>query len=237
VRLASILASIAMTLATGCVDGIDPRWQLDHDRVIAARANPPGIASGESATLDALLAHKGAPTSVMAPVGAIPAGDPTLAGTVTFDSGVWTVTAPSEQVLDQARANLGLDPGAPVPLPIGMTFPGADADHPLVVEKQVLLGTSAENPAMPAVMLNGGAPGESITIPGDVDVPMSVEVDDAWTVNWLTSCGTMHDDDEHAAFVHVLPDDPMTGELAVVIRDVTGGVVWQVWPIAATPAE
>jgi hypothetical protein len=43
----------------------------------------------------------------------------------------------------------------------------------------------------------------------------------------------MHDDDEHAAFLHVLPKDPLEGELAVVVRDIAGGVVWQVWPIVA----
>ncbi|HEV7559097.1 MAG TPA: hypothetical protein VGO00_26670 [Kofleriaceae bacterium] len=224
-------------LLAGCLDGIDPRWQLDHDRVVAARATPPSIAAGETATLDALVAHKGAPTSQMAPVEAVAAGAASLMSTVVFDSGVWSVVAPSEDVLAQARAELSLPPGAPVPLPIGMTFPGSDSSTQLVVEKTITLGVSAENPTMPAISFAGGAPGEMLTVPGDVDVPMSVTVDPTWTVSWLTSCGTMHDDDEQAAFLHVLPDDPMQGELALVIRDAAGGVVWQVWPISAEPAE
>jgi hypothetical protein len=226
-----------LVVLAGCLDGIDPRWQLDHDRIVAARATPPSIAAGETATLDALLAHKGAPTSVMAPVAAVAAGAQSLMNTVQFDSGVWTVVAPSEDVLAQARVELGLAPGAPVPLPIGMSFPGVDDANPLVVEKSITLGVSAENPTMPAMTINGGNPGDMITVPGDVDVPMSVSVDPTWTVSWLTSCGTMHDDDEQAAFLHVQPSDPMQGELALVIRDTAGGVVWQVWPISAEPAE
>ena len=60
-----------------------------------------------------------------------------------------------------------------------------------------------------------------------------VDIDVDWKVSWLTSCGTMHDEDEHHAFVHVLPKDRKDGELAVVVRDPSGGVVWQVWPIVA----
>jgi hypothetical protein len=33
--------------------------------------------------------------------------------------------------------------------------------------------------------------------------------------------------------LHVKPGDRDVGELAVVVRDATGGVVWQVWPITA----
>jgi len=43
----------------------------------------------------------------------------------------------------------------------------------------------------------------------------------------------MHDDDEHSAFIHVLKDDPKDGQLVVAVQDAMGGVVWQVWPIAA----
>ena len=229
--------AVIIILLAGCLDGIDPRWQLDHDRVVAARATPPSIAVGETATLDALIAHKGAPTSQMAPVEAVAAGAQSLMSTVVFDSGVWSVVAPSEDVLAQARVELGLAAGAPVPLPIGMTFSTSDDSTQLVVEKSITLGVSAANPTMPAITFDGGAPGEMLTVPGDVDVPMSVTVDPTWTVSWLTSCGTMHDDDEQAAFLHVQPSDPMQGELALVIRDTAGGVVWQVWPISAEPAE
>jgi hypothetical protein len=67
-----------------------------------------------------------------------------------------------------------------------------------------------------------------------MDVHMSVTADDSVDkVNWLTSCGTMHDFDLHAAYLHVLPADPQEGELALVLRDAKGGVTWQTWPIHA----
>jgi hypothetical protein len=50
-------------------------------------------------------------------------------------------------------------------------------------------------------------------------------------VNWLTSCGEMHDFDLHSAYLTVGPDDPQEGELAVILRDERGGVAWRVWPI------
>jgi hypothetical protein len=218
----------------GCVDGIDPAWQLDHDRVVAARATPPALPAGATAILDALVAHKGAPTSIMAPLGAqlAPGAPAVLANAIAFDSGTWTVTAPDEATLDVARGQLGIDPGLPVPLAIGMAF-SSSTDVPLVATKTVLLGAPGSNPVMPPVSVDNGTPGEMIVVAPNVDVPLSVVVADDWTVNWLTSCGTMHDDDEHSAFLHVNQKDPQQGEIAIVIRDPVGGVAWQVWPISA----
>ena len=68
------IAAAAAVLVAGalaaCADDTDPPWQLDHDRVIAVRANPPGLAPGEQATLDALLARKGDTTRTAIPEGA-----------------------------------------------------------------------------------------------------------------------------------------------------------------------
>jgi hypothetical protein len=228
VRLAILLVLAA------CADKSDPRWQLDHDRVVAVRATPSHIPAGAVTTLDALVAHADGPTDMEAPTVAqvSPTAPAVLAGTlVSFDAGAWHVTAPSEATLDAARAALMLDAGAPVPLDIGMTFGSA----PLVALKTIYLGDSADNPTIADPMVNDVAvtPADSLVIPTDTDVPLSVTADDMAMVNWLTSCGTMHDDNEHAAFVHVLPADPMMGELAVVVRDPDGGVAWQVWPIQA----
>ena len=43
----------------GCTDDVDPPWQLDHDRIVAVRATPPRIASGETARLDVLRRAQG----------------------------------------------------------------------------------------------------------------------------------------------------------------------------------
>ena len=54
-----------------------------------------------------------------------------------------------------------------------------------------------------------------------------------WHVNWLTSAGQLFQDDEPRSFIHIAPKDRQQGELACVIRDTDGGVVWKVWPLAA----
>ena len=80
----------------------------------------------------------------------------------------------------------------------------------------------------------GGKRTAEIVVRKLVDVPLSIEADDArYDVTWLTSCGTMHDFDLPAAYLEVEADDPDAGELAVVVRDATGGVAWRVWPIRA----
>jgi hypothetical protein len=66
------------------------------------------------------------------------------------------------------------------------------------------------------------------------DVPLTIALDDAsYDVTWLSSCGTMHDFDLPDAYLRVEPDDPASGQLALVVRDGAGGVSWRIWPIAA----
>jgi hypothetical protein len=141
-----------------------------------------------------------------------------------------TVTAPSEARLAAARTELGLAAGVPVPLQLGFAI------HGMAATKTVFLGDSADNPVLGNIVFAGNpAPvaGTLLTVPPDTDVRMSVDADDSvMLVNWLTSCGTMHDFDLHGAYLHVLPADPQTGELALTLRDEHGGVAWQVWPIA-----
>ena len=43
------------------------------------------------------------------------------------------------------------------------------------------------------------------------------------------------DDNEHMAKLHVKAGDPMTGQFAVVIRDVVGGVAFQDWSMQTAP--
>lgn len=232
-----VFLSLALVLAPGCLGDIDPAWQLDHDRIVAVRMTPPHIPVGKIAMIDALIAHKGAPTDLEAPIEATaaPANPPAdLFTAVHFDLTHWEIdgTLVTEAQLADARTALKLDPAAPVPLDVTVQFPDSNGLH-LFANKLVYLGDARDNPAMPPVMIAGAPPGSDITVPIDMDVQMSVAVDPMWKVSWFSSCGTMHDEDEPAAFLHVLPADPKTGELAVVVRDPFGGVVWQVWPIHA----
>jgi hypothetical protein len=233
-----VAAGAALAAGAGCTGDLDPPWQLDHDRIIAVRATPPGIAPGEQSTIDALLGAKGGPTRVAAPVAAMVVSPTSLLDVLRFDGGRWVVTAPGEDRLAAARAELNLDAGAPVPLQVGVSYDGTA----LVATKRVDLGIQASNPSLTSMhmMIDGQmvdgqpqAPPEIVVAPL-VRIPLSIDADDVqFDVTWLTSCGTMHDFDLPSAYLKVEDDDPQSGELAVVLRDDHAGVAWTVWPIHA----
>lgn len=220
------MKKLLLLFVAACASDVDPPWQLDHDRIIAVRATPPHIPAGATSTIDVFVGHKGAATSVQAPDVTTVVSPMSLADTL---SGT-TVTAPSEDRLAAARTELGLMPGAPVPLQLGVGV----AAGKLAATKTVWLGDSADNPTLDGVTVGDVTPGASIVVPKLTDVHLFVNGDDSVdTINWLTSCGSMHDFDLHKAYLRVEKDDPTSGELAVVFRDGQGGVVWQVWPISA----
>lgn len=225
-------ALIAAVVTLGaCAGDIDEQWQLDHDRIIAVRATPPGILSGETSVIDALLGFKGGDPPVEAnPEVATVISPMSLAGAVRPDAGKWVVTAPDEAQLAAARTELGLPAGAPVPLSVGVSY----AQQTLLGFKTVYLGEARQNPVLEDMMIAGAAPPQTeIVVPILTDVPLSVKGEDPDVVNWLTSCGTMHDFDLPKAYLRVEKEDPTEGDLAVVLRKVDGGVAWRVWPIRA----
>lgn len=217
--------SLAVLWFTGaCSSNIDEPWELDHDRIIAVRAIPPRIAAGQTAKLDVLVGFKGAAVSVQDPETTAVVSPVRLANAVNGA----VVTAPNDAALATARQELGLPIGAPVPLVIGISARGFSAT------KTVWLGEAGDNPPLLDLRIGGVPPPSSIVVPRDDDVALSVTADDVVdTVNWLTSCGTMHDFDLSSAYLRVEPDDSQQGELAIVLRDAKGGVSWQVWPIRA----
>ena len=204
----------------GCIDPVDPQWSLNHDHVVVARATPPRIHAGDATTLDALVAHAGGPTTVESPLTAS-AGRTQLAAA----GAGWTVTAPPASARD----------GGATPVDIVMTFQRSSsrALDRVQVKKTVWIGEPADNPAMPAVTVAGVPVAGEIVVPVDQDVYLATSVPTGWRVNWLTSAGQLFQDDEPTSFLHVLPTDARAGELACVIRDDHGGVVWQVWPLRA----
>jgi hypothetical protein len=220
--------ALLLLAVSACTSDVDPPWQLDHDRIIAVRATPPHVPAGATSTLDMLLGHKGAGTSTQAPDATQVVSPMSLADALSGN----TVTAPSEDRLAAARTELGLMPGAPVPLVVGV----AVANPQLAATKTVWLGDSADNPQLQDLMIMDAAAGSgAIVVPPLTDVHLFVQADDSVDiVNWLTSCGSMHDFDLHKAYLRVEKDDPTMGELAVVLRDAVGGVAWQVWPISAS---
>ena len=219
-------AALALALA-GC-SNVDAQWQLDHERIIAVRATPPHILAGAQSTIDVFVGHAGAPVEVIPPTAVTVTSPTNLTGIV---SGA-TVTAPDEAMLDQVRSDLGLTATEPVPVELGIEADGFAA------LKTVYIGDSADNPTLDGLMIDNlpppTDPTATIAVAANVDIPLFVTADDTVdNVNWLTSCGTMNDFDLHDAFLHVNPSDPQSGQLAVVLRDNNGGVVWQFWSIQA----
>lgn len=223
-------------LLVGCIEPVDQRWDLDHDHVVAVRATPPSIMPGERSKIDALLAHEGKAPTVGVPIGmaaGVEEGDPlqNIVGQSRFDG--WLVTAPSEETLAAVRTRDGLAADAPVPVTIIMAFPGTGDDYRYAT-KTIYLGASGLNPSAPAMAIDGQPAADQLIVPIKQDVYVSVNVEPGSRVNWLTSCGSLFQDDVATAFLRVLPEDRTEGQLAVVIRDAQGGVAWRVWPISAT---
>jgi hypothetical protein len=213
---------------SACTGDIDEQWQLDHDRIIAVRATPPGILPGESSVIDGLFGAKGARPVELAPQLAAVVSPERFQSALRRDSGQWIVTAPDAAALAAARVELGLAADAPVPLQIGVSY----ADQTLLGVKTVYLGESRQNPVLEDMMIDGAAPPQTeIVVPQLTDIPLSVKASEPDVVNWLTSCGTMHDFDLPQAYLRVEKEDPQEGDLAVVLRTATGGIAWRVWPI------
>lgn len=228
-------------VASACNSDVDEPWFLDHDRIIAVRASRPGLLAGEEARLDALVGRKGAPPAEEVPPGAMVVSPESLASALRFEGGQWIVTAPDDAKLAQVRAELGLAADKPVPLVVGTAWPATafpmDMNgDPFAALKTIYLGLSAENPVLDDMMVNGvDAEATNELVVGKlVDVPLSVAADPVQdVVNWLTSCGTMHDFDLPQAYLRVEEEDMTEGDLAVIVRTPAGGVAWKVWPIRA----
>ncbi len=229
--------ALVLVLIAGCSGTLDEPWQLDHDRIVAVRATPPRIVSGERSVLDLLVTYEAMPVEARRPDLARVISPASLAD--TLEAGTWTVTAPSEERLAAARTELGLPPGAPVPLVIGVAvtwpYPVASVDGATFsATKTVWLGERAENPELDGMRIGDLPPGDELVVPKDTKVPLFIDADDTVDIiRWMTSCGEMHDFDLHRAYLKVLPDQPHEGQLALIRRDGRGGVTWRIWPIRA----
>lgn len=222
---------LILAALVGCGGDLDQPWDLDHDRIVAIRAEPPAILSGETSKIDGLISGKGTATAETAPLQVIVVKPESLADALSQDTeGNWVVTAPDEEQLAAARTELSLEATDPVPLQLGVAFTTT-----LAGVKTVQLGMTSPNPTLGVMQFNGEpapAPEVELVVGRLVDVPMSVDALETDEVNWLTSVGEMHDFDLPSAYLRVEEDNELNeGELAVVVRDDKGGVTWQVWPI------
>jgi hypothetical protein len=149
-----------------------------------------------------------------------------------------SITAPDDAQLAMLRTADNLAADAPVPIELTTTFVIDDATF--VATKTVIVGSHADNPTIGAVTLDGVAPVSPIMVPYDTDVLLLADEDPTILVNWFTSCGELNDDDnEHTAKLNVKPGDPLSGQFAIVIRDLVGGVAWLDWSMqsAAPPSQ
>jgi hypothetical protein len=233
---------VLLALAACNVD-IDQPFELEHDRIIAVRATPPSISPGESSTLDMLVGFDANPVAERGPDFVQVLSPMSLADLVQPGGpGVWTVTAPSAERLAAARTELNIPAGMPVPLRVGVaaawpTPVMSPEGNGFGAIKIVWLGVSAPNPSLNGLTVNGvDAPvGTELVVSKTEKVPLFVDAnDEVDIVNWLSSAGTVHDFDLHAAYLTFDdPEDKLEGQLAVVVRDPLGGVAWRVWSIRA----
>ncbi len=226
----------------GCNGDIDERWELDHDRIIAVRAEPPGIEPGEKSQLDVLLGYEELPAEVRSPDFAQVVTPASLADILAFDGTHWVVTAPSAQRLDQVRGELGLLADAPIPLRVGIAVAWptpvmSPMGNGFGAIKTVWLGREGINPLLDGLTIDGVQPAMDAELVFSkvkgAKTKLFVEANDGTDfVNWLSSCGTVHDFDLSSS-AYVTADDPkdrLEGQFALVLRDALGGVSWRLWP-------
>lgn len=219
--------AVAAWFLAGCVGDLVEPWQLDHDRIVAVRAEPAGVEAGERAVLASLLAFAAGPTEERAPDLATVVSPPELADVLVLEAGTWSVTAPDEARLAATRGALGIAPDLPVPLVVGVSHAGGT----LLAIKTIYLGERRANPAIASATLDGALLSEldPLVLDRDRETHVAVDVAEDDDVQWLTSAGELHDDDLPRAYLTFDPDEPTAGELALVVRDERGGVTWEVW--------
>jgi hypothetical protein len=126
--------TLVLLLLTGCVEASDPPWQLDHDRIVAVAADPPGILPGETARVTALVAHRGAaPSSVdeEQPVAMTVVSPRELYTAVHYNLDHWQIDCP--------------DVAGPTELEVELRVASGE-----VATKQLWLGEAGANPTVTA---------------------------------------------------------------------------------------
>jgi hypothetical protein len=219
---------LVAVLAAGCTE-TTPQWQLEHDRVIAVRATPPHIPAGERSDLDVLITTLGGDgPEVVAPMFA--QGAPGFESAVIHAETGWAVIAPDEATLAAAREAMGLEPGAPVPLTVGLAVTAGETD--LAAIKTVYLGDEGDNPELGDVTIDGEPARDDMVVPTGEEIELTIDADDELEkVDWLSSVGDLTDFND--ALGHLEAPEAMDGFVAVVKRDLVGGVVWGYWAVAA----
>lgn len=232
-----VMAAVAAAaLVTACTD-ITPPWELAHDRIVAVRATPPHIPAGGRASLDVLVTTDGGGPAEIVPQAVVLVEQGTGVSGVTVEpdgdgeAQGWSVVAPDEEALDEARAALALAPDAPVPVRVSVTV--ELAGQTLDAVKIVYLGSERDNPSLGMVTIGGEPAQDGMVVPTAADVDLQVAAADTDVIDWLTSVGDLTDPSDTIATLRA--DEPADGHVAVVVRDGEGGVTWGWWTLRASP--
>lgn len=235
-----ITALIWVVVFGACTDDIVEEWHLDHDRVIAVRASPPGIVAGQTSELDALLGHEGGTPTEVIPDAATVVSPRSLASTLAFTDGRWIVTAPDDDVLAAARAELELEVAAPVPLVVSVSwpatvFPTDTAGVDYVATKTVFLGEEHQNPTIAEMTVDGVASlsASNLVVDATETTTLAIAAEREDVTRWLSSCGQLVDWDLASTLLTFEPEDARVGNISVVLRTRVGGVAWKTWSIHA----
>ncbi|MCA9679362.1 MAG: hypothetical protein H6709_01300 [Kofleriaceae bacterium] len=219
--LALATAAAAATLATACSDFANPS-ELTKPTVLAVIADPPLVAPGAATSLSVVMAGPDGPLDPSAVQWQLIETLPGVApiGTLTADGVTATYQAP-EQLPE-------LPDGSPPLDSVQATITAGDTS--VVVVKGVLIADlPSANPAVTALMVDGDAADDGLTIDAGATYPLELATDpapgDDATFAWYSTVG------EIALYqsnpTELVAGDAGDGWLFVVMRDGRGGVAWR----------
>ncbi len=218
---------IAACLLVGCDDVPQP-FDLDHARVMAVRIDPPALAPEDRARIDVLVTDSSAQPRIADP--ATVTVEAVIGVTVGRDDDGWFATAPTAAQLTALRVALGVADGADVVVPLALTI--ATVDGVLPAQKTLALGTRADNPAAPAITLDG-AVGALVMTPGrDAALAVAPSVA-ALSYRWFSSVGDLTG--YTRAEARLDPVRGAEGHVVVVVRDQVGGTAWTIATASVLP--
>jgi hypothetical protein len=222
-----ILWAAMLAASGGCTD-LSQKWELDHARVLAVRLSSPGLAAGDAAVVEVLVADDQGVPAVVAPasVAVSSTTEPALQRAITLSptAGGWTVAAASSEALAQMRVAAGLEPDQP--LQVQLELEVQVGGRTLRALKAVRLGAAIPNPATPTISVDGAAQAAEASVSVGRTVSLSIDAPELAQVDWLTSTGTLSGSETAMAKLEVAAGDPARGYVVVLVRTEEGGVGW-----------
>jgi hypothetical protein len=235
-------APLVAWLAAGCGDFRDP-GDLRYPRILAVRAEPPRMPSGERARIDLLVTGAvGVPAErnpdAVAPAAALPgrpAPPPEAAQLITQEDGSWYVTAPSDEVLARLRQAFGVAPDGDAPIPFPLSVSATIDGQARASEKVVWLGGSATNPTIAALTIDGRPLDEEpllVAAASEHALSGAAEGEGTLSFAWYAAVGELKKYREPTAtWKGGTPGE--TGAVVLVVRNDRGGVSWRVGSLRA----